>query len=256
MLFDSHAHYDDEKFDADRHEILKGVFESGVSRIVNAASDIDSARKSIDLAIKYDGIYASVGVHPHYAEQMNEETLKELEKLASAEKVVAIGEIGLDYYYANSDREKQRYWFARQIDLALRLKLPIIVHNRDANRDTLDIIISQNARDAGGVFHCYSGSVEMLSEVLDNNFYISVGGIVTFKNAKKIIDVVRYVPVERLLVETDCPYLAPEPFRGKRNDSGKLRYIVEKIAEIKETSFADIAERTYANACELFRIPV
>lgn len=254
MLFDSHAHYDDKKFDSDRNKIIEYVLASGVSRILNAASDLETSRKSIELSEKYGSIYASVGVHPHNTANMDENTLNEIKKMARNRKVVAIGEIGLDYYYDNSPRDLQKYWFARQIDLAVTLGLPVIIHDRDAHKDTMDIVAAQNARDVGGVFHCYSGSVEMLHKVIDNNFYISIGGAVTFKNAKRLVDVVKYVPEDRLLIETDCPYMAPEPFRGQRNDSSKIRLVAEKIAEIKGKSFETIAWITYVNSCTLFNV--
>jgi len=254
MLFDTHAHYDDEKFDADRDEVLRRVHESGVLYIVNASSDMASAKECIALADKYDFIYAAVGVHPHSAKEMKEEDIKVLAEYAAISKVVAIGEIGLDYYYDNSPRDVQKYWFARQIELAREVGLPIIIHDRDAHEDTMSIIKAEKAREVGGVFHCYSGSVEMARDVLNNNFYIALGGAVTFKNARKILDVARYVPEDRLLIETDCPYMTPEPHRGKRNDSGYVRLVAEKIAEIKGVSFEDIARITMQNAKKCFNI--
>lgn len=254
MLFDSHAHLDDEKFSHDRYEIINKARESGVSYILNASSDLVSAKNSISLAEDFEFIYAAVGIHPHCAGEMEDSTLDIIRDLAGHKKVVAIGEIGLDYYYDTAPRDIQKYWFARQLDLARELELPVIVHDRDAHEDILDIIKSQNSREVGGVFHCFSGSVEMAKEVLDNNFYISVGGVVTFKNAKKIIDVVKYTPMDRLLIETDCPYLTPEPFRGKRNDSGYVRLVAEKIASIKGLSFESVASITLNNARQLLSI--
>lgn len=254
MLFDSHAHLDDEKFDQDRYEVINKARESGVSYILNASSDLASAKNSVSLATDFDFIYAAVGVHPHYAGEMEESTLDAIRDLAAHNKVVAIGEIGLDYYYDTAPRDLQKHWFARQIDLAKELELPVIIHDRDAHEDILDIIKSQKAREVGGVFHCFSGSVEMAKEVLDNNFYISVGGVVTFKNARKIIDVVKYIPMDRLLIETDCPYLTPEPFRGKRNDSSYVRLVAEKIASIKGLSFESVASITLNNARQLLSV--
>ncbi|AUS95151.1 hydrolase TatD [Clostridium thermosuccinogenes] len=254
MLFDTHAHFDDERFDDDRDEVIRKAHESGVSYILNASSDMDSSRKSMALADKYDFIYAAVGVHPHSAGEMKEDDLEILAGYASHPKVVAIGEIGLDYYYDNSPRNVQKYWFARQIRLAREVGLPVVIHDRDAHEDTLAIIKAEGASEVGGVFHCYTGSVEMAKEVLKNNFYIALGGAVTFKNARKLLDVAKFVPEDRLLIETDCPYMTPEPYRGKRNDSGYVRLVAEKIAELRGVTFEEIAQITAQNARRLFKI--
>jgi len=254
MLFDTHAHFDDERFDDDRDEVIRKAHESGVSYILNASSDMDSSRKSMALADKYDFIYAAVGVHPHSAGEMKEDDLEILAGYASHPKVVAIGEIGLDYYYDNSPRDVQKYWFARQIGLAREVGLPVVIHDRDAHEDTLAIIRAEGASEVGGVFHCYTGSVEMAKEVLKNNFYIALGGAVTFKNARKLLDVAKFVPEDRLLIETDCPYMTPEPYRGKRNDSGYVRLVAEKIAELRGVTFEEIAQITAQNARRLFKI--
>lgn len=254
MLFDTHAHFDDERFDDDRDEVIRKAHESGVSYILNASSDMDSSRKSMALADKYDFIYAAVGVHPHSAGEMKEDDLETLAGYASHPKVVAIGEIGLDYYYDNSPRDVQKYWFARQIGLAREVGLPVVIHDRDAHEDTLAIIKAEGASEVGGVFHCYTGSVEMAKEVLKNNFYIALGGAVTFKNARKLLDVAKFVPEDRLLIETDCPYMTPEPYRGKRNDSGYVRLVAEKIAELRGVTFEEIAQITAQNARRLFKI--
>lgn len=254
MLFDTHAHFDDERFDDDRDEVIRKAHESGVSYILNASSDMDSSRKSMALADKYDFIYAAVGVHPHSAGEMKEDDLETLAGYASHPKVVAIGEIGLDYYYDNSPRNVQKYWFARQIRLAREVGLPVVIHDRDAHEDTLAIIKAEGASEVGGVFHCYTGSVEMAKEVLKNNFYIALGGAVTFKNARKLLDVAKFVPEDRLLIETDCPYMTPEPYRGKRNDSGYVRLVAEKIAELRGVTFEEIAQITAQNARRLFKI--
>lgn len=254
MLFDSHAHYEDDRFDEDRHEVLSSVYNSGVRYILDAASDIESAAKIISLTQKYSFIYAAVGVHPHNVVHADDNTLSALLEFSADSKVVAVGEIGLDYYYDNSPRELQKLWFAKQINMAKGLNKPIVVHNRDAHEDIMKIIKNEKASEIGGVFHCFSGSREMAARLLDENFYISIGGPVTFKNARKIIDVVEYVPLERLMIETDCPYLTPEPHRGKRNDSGYVRLVAEKIAEIKDISFEEIARITTENAKRLFNI--
>lgn len=254
MFFDSHAHYYDQRFDSDRDEILKKVYDSGVRYVLSAASDLATSRENISLARQYDFIYAAVGIHPHEASEMNDDAVAALTDYAKKPKVVAIGETGLDYYYDNSPREVQKMAFARQIRLAVDLKLPIIVHDRDAHEDTLTILKNEKAGSAGGVLHCFSGSVEMAREVLNNNLYISIAGPVTFKNARKLVEVVKYVPDDRLIIETDCPYLTPEPFRGKRNDSSYLCYIAQKIAEIKGKSLEQIAQITTDNARRLFNI--
>lgn len=254
MLFDTHTHYDDERFTDDKYEVIERAHNSGIKYMLNASSDIASCSESVSLAEKYAYVYAAVGVHPHNVEQADHNTLNIIRDYAKSSKAVAIGEIGLDYYYDNSPRELQRQWFIKQIHMAIQLNLPIIVHNRDAHMDTLKIVKQEEAKKIGGVFHCYSGSVEMAREVLDNNFYISVGGVVTFKNASRISEVVRFVPEDMLLIETDCPYLTPEPFRGKRNESSYIRFIAEKIAEIKGTSFEYIAYVTTENAKRLFKV--
>jgi TatD DNase family protein len=254
MLFDTHAHYDDERFEEDRHQVIKMAFEKGVGYIINASSDIPSNSLSVSLSQEFDFVYAAVGVHPHNAGEMDDGILETLKVYAKMPKTVAIGEIGLDYYYDNSPREVQKYWFARQIGLAKELNLPIIVHDRDAHEDVMNIIRTEDAKAVGGVMHCFSGSAEMARDLLALNFYISIGGPVTFKNAKKVIEAVKYVPMDRLLIETDCPYLTPEPYRGKRNDSGYVGLIAEKIAGIKGVSFEEIAEITTNNARRLFGI--
>jgi TatD DNase family protein len=254
MLFDTHAHYDDEKFNTDRYDIINQVHESGVSFILNASSNIASSIESISLTQEFEFVYAAVGVHPHNVSHINDNTLVTLADFAINPKVKAIGEIGLDYYYNNSPREVQKYWFAKQIGMAKDLKLPIIVHNREAHEDTMNILKSEKAKEVGGVFHCYSGSVEMAKELLNHNFYISFGGSLTFKNAKKILEVAKAIPNDRILIETDCPYLSPEPFRGRRNDSSYIRCVAEKLAEIKECTFDEIAALTMENAKRLFNI--
>jgi TatD DNase family protein len=254
MLFDSHAHYDDERFDKDRHEVISMAHRDGVACILNASSDMASIKESISLSREYPFIYAAVGIHPHSVSDMDENTVSKIADFAGNPKVVAIGEIGLDYYYDYSPRELQKKWFARQINLARELKLPIIVHSRDAHEDTLRLIKDEAAKDVGGVFHCYTGSVEMARELLDLNFYIGVGGAVTFKNARKLLDVVRFIPEDRLLIETDCPYMTPEPYRGMRNDSRYVRLVAQKIAELRNIPFDRIVEITAKNARTLFKI--
>lgn len=254
MLFDTHAHYYDTQFDEDRKEALERAFKSGVKYILNASSDVASSIENISMSQEYENLYSAVGIHPHNVIDINNNIISAISDFASYPKVVAIGEIGLDYFYDNTPREAQKLWFAKQIYLAINLKLPVIVHDRDAHEDTLNIIKAENASKVGGVFHCFSGSVEMAREVLENNFYISIGGPVTYKNANKLLEVVKYVPEDRLLLETDCPYLPPEPFRGKRNESANVRLVAEKVAKIRGKTLAYISDITTSNAMRLFNI--
>lgn len=254
MLVDSHAHYDDSRFDSDRDETIRRVHSQGVGYIVNPSSDMPSARVCLDMARKYPFLYAAVGIHPHYAENVNDNDMALLAEMAADDKVVAVGETGLDYYYDNSPREIQKRRFIEHIRLANDLDLPLIIHNRDAHGDVLDIIEKYCKRQPGGVFHMFSGSAEMAARLVDMGFYIGIGGVVTFKNARKVVDVVKTVPDDRLLVETDCPYMAPEPYRGRRNDSGMLVHIIEKIAGIRGSTYDKVADITSANAARLFAL--
>jgi TatD DNase family protein len=254
LIFDTHAHYDDEKFDEDRDSLLKELHQNGISYILNASASLESLDTSLELSQKYDFIYAALGIHPHAADKMNEDILDKIRVLSKNKRVVAIGEIGLDYYYDNSPRDIQRYWFERQIELAKELCLPIIIHDRDAHEDTINIIKKTDVKQVGGIFHCFTGSAEMAIDMLKHNLYIAIGGPVTFKNARKTIEVVKAIPLDKLVVETDCPYLAPEPYRGKRNNSGYLIQILQKIAEIKGISEAEVAEATHANAKKVFKL--
>ena len=252
-MIDSHAHYDDEKFDADRGDILQKCAESGVTHIINAGSNVDSSRKSIELSRQYPFVYAAVGVHPQDALSCGPRTIEQLTALSKEPKVVAIGEIGLDYHYDDAaPREIQKEWFARQIALAVDLKLPIIIHDREAHLDVLDIVRAEKGHEAGGVFHCFSGSREMAREVLDLGFKIGIGGALTFKKARKPLEVVQYTPLDMLLVETDCPYMAPEPYRGKRNWSGLIKIVLNKIAELKGIDYETAEKATSDNAIKLF----
>lgn len=254
MLFDSHAHYDDKKFNHDRDNLLQEVHRNGVSYILNAASDVASLERCVGLANKYPFVYAAVGIHPHDASALDENIIAKIEEYTKNKKVVAIGEIGLDYHYDFSPRDLQKHWFERQIELAKKLKLPVIIHDREAHDDILRIVKDTNACEVGGVFHCFSGSVEMVKEVLKLGFYVSFGGPVTFKNAKKLPDVLKNVPLDKILVETDCPYLTPEPFRGQRNDSSFLKYTVERISEILDLDYKELENITTDNAKRLFGV--
>lgn len=254
MIFDSHAHYDDEAFDNDRDDVLKKAYESGVKYILNASSSIESSKRCVELAKKYSFIYAAVGVHPEDAASFNEESIGKLEELCSMEKVAAIGEIGLDYYYENGpEKDIQKDVFQRQIELAARKGLPIVVHDREAHGDTYEII-SKYKNDVRGVLHCYSGSVELAREYVNMGFYIGFTGVITFKNARKSLEVLENVPLNRVLIETDCPYLAPVPFRGKRNDSGFLQYTARKASETLGMEYTEFCEKTAENARILFEI--
>ena len=250
MYFESHAHYDDERFDEDRDTLLASFPAEGIETVVNASSDIKSSKASIALSEKYPFFYAAVGVHPHEVENITEADIDELRELSKYPKVVAIGEIGLDYYYDLSPRDLQRHWFKRQLELADELKMPVIIHSRDAAQECFDIIKNSNVRN--GVIHCYSGSAEMAEEYIKMGFYIGVGGSLTFKNNKKGVETVERIPIEKILIETDSPYLAPVPYRGKRNDSRLLKYVVERISQIKNIPENDICNITKNNAQNLF----
>ena len=254
MLADSHAHIDDERFDADREEVVARALAAGVSLIVNIGADMASSARSVALAEKYPGIYAAVGMHPHDSQDMKETDYRQLEQWATHPKVVAIGEIGLDYHYDLSPRSVQKEVFLRQLDLARKTGKPFIIHEREAHADMLDIIRNA-ARGLNGVFHCFSGSVETAREYLKMGFYISVAGPVTFPKSVKTKEVAKAVPLDRLLVETDSPYLTPQPFRGKRNEPAYVRIVAEEIANLRDISLAELAEATTANVRRLFNIP-
>ncbi len=252
MYFDTHAHLDDKQFDEDRAEVIEKIRSAGVSFLVNIGADMESSVRSVELSQKYDFIYAAVGVHPYDAEKMTKEEFSALEELAKNEKVVAIGEIGLDYHYEEADQEAQKEWFYKQIKLAEKLDLPYIVHDRDAHGDCLDII--KKSGYYKGVMHCYSGSVEMAKELIKLGFYLSFAGPVTFKNGKKTKEVAEYAPLDKILIETDCPYLSPEPYRGRRNDSSMVPYIAATIAELKGVSQEELAHITEENGKRFFSI--
>ena len=254
MLVDSHAHLEDEKYDKDREEIIEEC-KKDLTFLINVGSNLLTSKQSIELAHNYDFIYASVGIHPHDA-QREFDKVEEIERLALQEKVVAIGEIGLDYYYDDPPKEFQKEIFIKQIRLAKKLNLPIIIHDRDAHGDILDILKQEWTKDLRGVFHSYSGSVEMAFQVIEMNFYISLGGPVTFKNAKKPKEVAKAVPIEKLLIETDSPYLTPEPYRGKRNTPVYVKFVAKKIAELREMPYEEVCRITAENAIKLFNIPL
>ena len=255
MLFDSHAHLNDDRFAEDREELIASLKEKQVDLVVNPGADIKSSIHSIELANKYDFIYAAVGVHPHDVSELDDSAIDTLRKLATEnEKVVAIGEIGLDYYYENSPREVQKEWFKKQIELANELKLPIIIHDRDAHGDTFEIIKNTKIPEIGCVIHCYSGNVELAREYVKMGCYISIPGTVTFTNNKKTREVAKEIPLEYLLIETDSPYMAPEPYRGKRNDPSLVAFVADKIAQEKGISYEAVCKATKDNAMRLFNI--
>ncbi len=252
MYFESHAHYDDKQFSEDIEELVEAMRQEQIAAIINVGADMKSSVKAVELSKKYDFMYASVGVHPHDVVKMLDSDIDILMGLAAYNKVVAIGEIGLDYHYENSPKEVQKLWFREQINLAKAMELPIIVHSREASKDTYDIIKESRAYDVGGVVHCFSGSREMAECYIHLGFYIGVGGVVTYKNAKTLKEVVKAIPLDYLLIETDAPYLAPVPNRGQRNDSRNLKYIAEEIAKIKEISVQEVIDKTYENGKKLF----
>lgn len=254
MLFDSHAHYNDEKFKEDADALLSSMPENNVGLILNSCSDISEIPDILKLCEKYPFMYASIGVHPHEVEHLTESDMDKLKKYSKHPKVKAIGEIGLDYFYDFSPRETQKKWFARQVDLAIELGLPVVIHDRDAHKDSMDILREGDISEVGGVFHCYAGSVEMAREILDWGMYIAFGGSLTFKKSVKPKEVAAYVPLDRIVIETDCPYLTPEPHRGKRNSSLYIHYVAEMLAQIKGVSVEDIENATYENAKKLFKI--
>lgn len=252
MLFDTHAHYDDEQFDGDRDVLLSSMPEHGISLIVNASSNLRSAKLGLEIAEKYPFVYAAVGVHPHDARTMDDHTVSQLEMLLRHPKALAVGEIGLDYHYDFSPREIQQKRFREQLDLAKHVRLPVIIHEREAPRDVLEILC--DFPDIKGVFHCYSGSWETAKILLDRGWYLSFTGVITFKNARRSHEVLSKMPRERIMIETDCPYLAPEPMRGRRNSSLNLRYTAEMLGHILGLSFEETAALTMDNGKCFFGI--
>lgn len=253
MIFDCHAHYDDETFNDDRDEVIKELRENNIVGVLNCGASLKGAEDSVELSKKYDFFYAAVGIHPEYADILDESVINKLRNLAKNKNVKAIGEIGLDYYYdENPEREIQRAAFIRQMELAKELKLPVIIHDRDAHGDTLEIL--KQFPEVKGEIHCFSGSVEFARECLNLGYYIGITGVVTFKNAKKIVEVVKTIPLNRIVVETDCPYMAPVPNRGKRNRSEYIEYILKKIADIKEIDVEELEKITIKNSQCLLKI--
>lgn len=253
MLFDTHAHLDDEAFDLDREEVISNIKNSGIKHFVNIGTTVDTSIKAIKLADKYDFIYATVGIHPHDVGHMTYEDLQKIEELTKHKKVVAIGEIGLDYYYDNSPRDLQKKWFVEQIHLSERLELPFVIHSRDASQDTYDILKS-NVLKTKFVLHSFSQSSEMLKRYLELGGYISFSGALTFKNAKNLQEAIKYVPLDRLLVETDSPYLSPVPMRGKRNTPLNVEYTAKFAADLLEIDYDKFCDITFNNSLNFFNL--
>lgn len=252
MIIDTHAHYDDKAFEEDRAEVLESMAGEGIGRIVNIGSSLGACKRTIQLMEQYDFIYGALGIHPTDSGELTESDIEWLKEQSALEKCVAVGEIGLDYYWDEPDREIQKKWFVRQLELAKEVKLPVVIHSRDAAQDTVDIMKAEQAQEIGGVVHCYSYSRELAKTFLDMGFYFGIGGVVTFNNGRKLKEVVEYLPMDRIVLETDSPYLAPVPFRGKRNDSSKLPYVVEQIANIKGISLEEVQQTTTQNAYNLY----
>ncbi|MCL2813572.1 MAG: TatD family hydrolase [Oscillospiraceae bacterium] len=254
MLIDVHAHYDDRRYDADRDETITAALRSGVDAIINSGSSIKSSKASVELAEKYDCVYASVGIHPHAAETAPENTLDVLAGLLKNKKAVAVGEIGLDFHYDFSARESQRRWFEKQMAFAAEIRYPVVIHDREAHAECLDMA-KRYKGVLKGVFHCYAGSPEMAGELAGLGYMMSFGGVATFKNAKDCRETIKALPLEYILLETDCPYLAPHPYRGRRNDSGYLPLIAQSIAGLKNITAEEVVAKTGENAARCFGIP-
>ena len=252
MIFDTHAHDDDEAFDEDRDLLLSSLHEAGIDYVVNVAASMESCDTTLELIHRYEFMYGALGVHPSETVGLTEADMEFIKAHAPDEKVVAIGEIGLDYYWPEPDKEIQKKWFVRQLALAKEVKLPVIIHSRDASRDTLDILQQEYAGKGEGIIHCYSYSVETAKDYLDMGFYFGIGGVVTFSNAKKLKETVEMIPLSSIVLETDCPYLSPVPNRGKRNSSRNLPYVVSAIAGLKGISEEEVIRTTEENAKRVF----
>lgn len=253
LIFDTHAHYDDNAFQEDQQALLEQFGALGIGAVTDPGSTYESLDRIVSLTQRYPWIYGAMGIHPSECEDMTEKWLCEIEEKMQLPQMVAVGEIGLDYHWEEPERQKQQYWFRRQLQLARKINCPVIIHSRDAAEDTLRILREEQASEVGGVIHCYSYSPELAQSFLELGFYIGVGGVVTFKNGKKLKETVRRIPLERIVLETDSPYMAPEPHRGERNCSLFLRYVVQTIAELKGTVAEEVTEQTWQNACSLYR---
>lgn len=252
MIFESHAHYDDEAFDGDRETLLCALQENGIDTVINIGAGIDSCKKTITLMEQYPFVYGAIGVHPGETGELDEEDFAWLVQSCALEKVVAVGEIGLDYHWKEPEAVVQKKWFERQLEMAREVELPVIIHSRDAAKDTLDIMKNFRAQEMSGVIHCFSYTKEIAREYLEMDFYFGIGGVITFENARKLKEAVAYIPMENILLETDSPYLSPVPYRGKRNSSLNLPYIAKEIAAIKGMAYEEVLAATHRNAETLF----
>lgn len=254
MIFDSHAHYDDAQFDEDRMDVLSNLKDAGVAKVVNISNGWDDLLKTLELIKQVPFLYGTVGIHPCKVSELNDERMEQMRDFCSGDKIVAVGEIGLDYYWMSDPKEVQKEWFIRQLRLAKEVNLPVVIHSRDASQDTFDIMKAEHAGTTGGVIHCYSGSVEMAREYVKMGYFLGIGGVVTFKNSKTLKKVAAEIPLEHIVIETDCPYLAPTPYRGKRNSSAYLPMVVEEIARLRGISPEEVERVTYENAMRLYSI--
>ena len=253
-IFDTHAHYDDEAFDPDRDELLRGLPENGIEKVVNVGASLASCRRTLELMNRYEHVYGALGVHPSETAELDEEALAWLRQQCQVEKCVAVGEIGLDYYWDEPDREVQKKWFVRQLGLARELKKPVIIHSRDAAKDTVDLMKAERASEIGGVVHCYSYTTETAKQFLDMGFYFGIGGVLTFQNARKLKEAAAYLPLDHIVLETDCPYLAPVPNRGKRTSSLYIPYVVTALAKLKGVEEDTVRQAAWENAHRLYRL--
>lgn len=254
MIFDTHAHYDDKAFEEDRDELLDSFPFHNIRYVVNVGACLQTSKNTIELTKRFPHVYGAVGVHPSEVANMTATDMVQLRQFAMEDKIVAIGEIGLDYHYREPEKEIQKIWFVKQMELARELKLPIIIHSRDAASDTLELMRENYAEEIGGVVHCFSYSKEIAKEVLDMDFYVGIGGVLTFQNAKKLKEAVKEIPLNKIVLETDCPYLSPEPNRGKRNSSLNLPDVAKVLAELKGVSYDEVIETTFQNAMTLYRM--
>lgn len=254
QIFDTHTHYDDKSFDEDREQLLQDITNADVQCVVNVAANMRGCEDTLKLIKKYPYMYGALGVHPDETKDLTENDMLFIEEHINDDKIVAVGEIGLDYYWDSVERDVQKKWFVRQMEIARQANKPVIIHSREAAEDTYEIMKEVRAGEIGGVVHCFSYSKEMAAKFLDMGFYIGIGGVVTFKNAKKVKEAVEYIPVEKIVTETDCPYLAPDPYRGSRNDSRNIRYVIKAIAELKGMEEETLAKILYENAKRLYRI--
>lgn len=254
MIFDTHSHYNDDQYDQDRPQVLASLKEVNVRKLVNISASWKDLQETIQLIQEYPFVYGAVGIHPDHVGELSEERMQMMRNYCKLEKVIAVGEIGLDYHWMTESREMQKKWFVRQLELAKETELPVVIHSRDASQDTFDIMKKEHAGTTGGIIHCYSGSVEMAREYVKLGYYLGIGGVVTFKNSKVLKNVVKEIPLEHLVLETDCPYLAPTPFRGKRNTSAYLPYVVQEIASLKDLSTEEVEAITWENAHKVYRL--